>query len=175
MLDGVDYVSQFMPQAAAAKINYRLALVPEGRSAEVRSTSLTLFGGPQPLYVEPWSSDRDANRANIVDTFAHESLHLRAGLAGLPEQKVADEDMASLAGACAQLNKIGVIKAKYELHAALVGPGVDHAVTKSTAALAHLGATLFPSFDFHDAITRDSERGRQLTKRCRSDLIAFFR
>lgn len=175
ILSGVDYVGKFLPRRLSL-IHYRLYLVPEGQSAQRRSFSWEPLGTLRPLYVAHWYRNRARTQANIVDTYAHESTHLRAAMLGLPVAVYRNEDVPRLAGACAQLHVTGELRR--ERYAVITEPtqqmGLPGPYSRSTRAGWDFARYVLPLFDRDGLIERDTANGQQMMDHCKEKLTAFF-
>lgn len=174
ILGATGYVGQFIHHAFPV-INYRLYLVPQGYGAEQKSLSWTLFGRLEPLYVAHWYDSLEETRANIVDTYAHESVHLMAVLIGMTNQDYHNEHIASLAGVCAQLYVNGILyKSNYVVAKPEQGMELPKSYFQSMDSEWYLGADLISLFKGHKIIRRDSLTGMKINNYCRSKLASFF-
>lgn len=172
VLTGVAYIGQFLPQDRIPMINYRLYLVPAGVRAFRKSLSWKPLGSLRPLFAAHWYPDARRTEANIVNVYAHESVHLRAAILGLDSS---NEPIAALGGECASLQSLGSLRLR-DMQAAKPTKQMHLAgsVMRSAEATHDLFEALRPRLDKHGVIQRDSSAGRELAASCKKKLTAFF-
>ncbi|CEJ49194.1 hypothetical protein XAB3213_550001 [Xanthomonas citri pv. bilvae] len=117
--------------------------------------------------------ERSSDSGEAINTIAHETLHLTAGLNRFDAQRKTDESMAYFTGACAQLSVTGTLS-RSDL---VTNQFADGAVTKEAVLSAQAGSKVLEevfSGNPEEAILADSDAGKQLLQRCEMRLQKFF-
>jgi hypothetical protein len=170
----IKYINRFITKKLPS-MNWQLYLVPAGTGAKRKSFSWAPLGTLKPTYVAHWYQNMGKNESNIVDTYAHESVHIKAALLSAPSQDYHDEYIANLAGTCAQLHVNGLIRKSGYVVAKPDSPKYSYKYyLKSMDASWMLASKLYPLFGENEIITSVSRRGKKLVHYCNDQLSSFF-
>lgn len=157
--------------------NYRvaIAIVPSSWSYVKRSLSIYPLLG-RIRFQFPWNEGHEERSiANIVDSVAHEVLHVTASVARVPRARRRNEYEAYLAGFCAQLDVLGVADARplrgtNKIALARGDKGVKaslEARPQVAEQLLHMGVG--------SVVRKDSLLGGRVLSRCGHDLTNYFK
>ncbi len=176
VLKAVGYVAAYAESPRVTSIHYRLFLVPEGQTAEIRSLSWRPLGHLRPLYLAHWQQDLQRTQATVVGTFAHEALHLDMFMLGVRKPRSEDEDIADLAGACARLEVAGRINSRNYQSGVPRNPEEfpDRQLNPSMMASGAFAAKIAPLFNQNGLILANSSVGHAFKKHCSTKLSKLF-
>lgn len=179
-LAAVRYDSAMAHQPPPA-IGYRLQLVPTGKFWYGRHVGVGFFGYPRAVYGFH-GNDQKVMQSEIANTIAHETLHIWAELFHVPKTRragIAEEQIAYLAGACADLAINGTLNA-YDMAVpkpkgttpsdATVAESIDRS-KQGGVALNHELPRFFANGPI---LQRDSPLGHEFAAMCQSKLTTFF-
>lgn len=171
----IAYMNRFNQENRfSSSFEYRAYLSPPGAKKEIKRRSLYPITKLAPLFIVAWGPDPEKNKANLVDVFAHEYVHIHAALNGIKASLDYEEGTAYLAGACAQLNTNELITDK-SLPGAPIPKSADtpDAVVHSSNAAYEFRRYLLELME-GDRILFDSKGGESLNARCQTELAKFF-
>ena len=176
VLRAVEYVAGHASDPRVTSIHFRLFLVPEGQTAEMHAFSWRPLGQLRPLYLAHWQLDAERTKASILSTFAHEATHLDTFVLGIRESRPENEDVADLAGACAQLVVIGRIDRRNYQNGVPADSAEfhDRQLNPSLVASGAFAAGIAPLFNPDGLILADSDVGRAFKKHCAKKLTKLF-
>lgn len=171
----IAYMSRFNQRNRfSSGFEYKAYLSPPGAKKEIKRRSLYPITKLAPLFIVAWGLDSEKNKANLVDVFAHEYVHIHAALNGIKTSLDYEEETAYLAGACAQLNTNELITGK-SLPGAPILKSADtpDAVVYSSNAAYEFRQYLLELME-DGRILLDSKGGERLNTRCQTELAKFF-
>ncbi len=157
-------------------LGYRLLLVPKGYSLYRHAFSMRLFG-PAHLTYAVHGGDAKLLRTELVQTIAHETMHVWAEFFHVPAARRAgtrEEQMAYLTEACAELALTGTLNPR---NSVIVTPGLvktTQSIDRSQRGGITLHHELAGYFSSSPTLQRDSPSGREFAAMCRSRLGDFF-
>ncbi|MBS0589951.1 MAG: hypothetical protein JSR65_04870 [Proteobacteria bacterium] len=172
VISAVQYTYSYSPETVPLR-EYRLDLVTGDKRHKTSRWSWTPLGTLQPRYVARWRPEESRTRADIVDLFAHESIHLLTRLRTLRKTIETEEQTAYLTGACAQLQTTGTLDKRQLRRAALV-ENASSELHASSAAGMRVSEMLGPIVS-DDLVYLNSQNGRQITHLCTQSLTAYFK
>lgn len=167
----------YVTSKSASGPTYRVAIavVPSSWSYVERSLSIyPLFGRIR--FQFPWNEGREGRSiANIVDSVAHEVLHVTASVTRVPRARRRNEREAYLAGFCAQLDILGVadagqLRGTNKIAYARGDKGIKaslEARPQVAEQLLHMGVGA--------VVRKDSPLGGRMLSRCSHDLSNYFK
>lgn len=167
MMQAIRYVLRF--REPKVFLSYEVIMVPPG----VKFSNNHVEIGMRELRPVYAVRERSSDSGEAINTIAHETLHLTAGLNRFDAQRKTDESMAYFTGACAQLSVTGTLS-RSDL---VTNQFADGAVPKEAVLSAQAGSKVLEevfSGNPEEAILADSDAGKQLLQRCEMRLQKFF-
>ncbi len=168
ILQSTRYVLRF--REPNVSLMYEVILVPPGvkfskshREIGVREL--------KPIYAV---RERSGDIVEAINTMAHETLHLIAGLNRLDARKKTDEAMAYFTGACAQLSVTGALSRSDLMAIQFAGSDVPPEAMLSSQAGSKVLEDVFAGIP-EDTVHADSAAGKKLLQRCEMRLQDFFK
>jgi hypothetical protein len=165
---GIEYVAAFA--AETPHLSYEIELLPFGRGFLHRSLSVQPRRSPVRFWFG-WNAKQDSS-AEVVNTLAHETLHIIAAAIRLPREQRKREREAYLAGACAQLATLGDLPRDSLINPAL-DAGTPRGALDSSLAGAQVAESLRAAYP-EPLIRADSDQGSLFLQQCSEELESFL-
>ncbi|WP_233491739.1 hypothetical protein [Xanthomonas oryzae] len=118
--------------------------------------------------------ERPNDIGDAINTIAHETLHMTAGLNRFDASRKTDESMAYFTGACAQLSVTGMLSRSNLVITQFAGSDVPQAAMLSSQAGSKVVADVFAGIP-EETIDAHSDKGKQVLQRCEMRLQKFFK
>ncbi len=168
IVQAIRYVLRF--REPKVFLSYEILLVPSGVKFSKNHIEIGVRG-LRPVYAV---RERSSDIGDVINTIAHETLHLTAGLNRFDVQRKTDESMAYFTGACAQLSVTGTLS-RNDLASNRFADdsGVPNEAMLSSQAGSKVLEDVFAG-NPEEAIHADSDAGKQLLQRCEMRLQKFF-
>lgn len=150
--------------------NLRVTVIDEGEGRDTRWLSIAPPGGLSMRLAVRWLGDEAHSAAEAVRLFAHELTHVDAHFAS-PLHVGDTEQLAYLAGACAQWHVIGTLATR-DLEAGVLN--VDEAVFRHSSDVANRVWSLLHPFIAEGPLTRGHPQAAAFSTLCDARLKSGF-
>ncbi|WDM69634.1 hypothetical protein K6978_01810 [Xanthomonas cucurbitae] len=168
ILQAARYVLRF--RQPKVSVVYDIVLVPSGITFSKKNIGIGM-DEIRPLYVV---RERPDATGEAINTIAHETLHLTAGLNRFDAQKKSDESMAYFTGACAQLSVMGTLSRSDLVTGQFAGSDVPQGAMLSSQEGSKVLEDVFADIP-DERIDANSDTGKLLLQRCEMRLQKFFK
>ncbi|USJ02772.1 hypothetical protein MUG10_07340 [Xanthomonas prunicola] len=148
---------------------YNVVLVPSGVNFSKSHIEIGMRE-LKPVYAV---RERSSDIGEAINTIAHETLHLTAGLNRFDAQRKTDESMAYFTGACAQLSVTGTLSRSDLVTTQFAGSDVPQEAMLSSQAGSKVLEDVFAGIP-DETIHAESDAGKKLLQRCEMRLQTFF-